>query len=245
MINDKIVLITGAGSGLGKELVKVFLNQGATVIGFGRDLTKLRETAKDVDSKQFMYHAVDVGDYQQVSQACQAILSEFGRIDYLFNNAAIYPKISFIEETAEQWNNVINTNLTGVANCIKSTLPVMIENGFGRIFNIGSWADLGAIANSAAYSCSKGAIHSLTRAIFADIQSLDLDIEIHEWIPGHLKTQMSDYTGIEPSIAANWALEIITNEHKTSQNCLFVNDKEWQPPKSLKQKLLSRLFFWR
>lgn len=245
MIDKKIVLVTGAGGGLGRELVKIFCDAGAIVIGFGRDINKLRDLSIEVNNNRFSYFSVDVGDFHQVLEACDCVVSEYGRIDILFNNAAVYPKVNFIEETAEEWNRTIDTNLNGVANCIKATLPTMIHNKFGRIYNVGSWADLGAIPHSAGYSCTKGAIHSLTRAIYADIKHLNLDIEIHEWIPGHLRTQMSDYTGIEPSIAAKWALDIVINKNISSKNCLFVNDKEWHPPKSIKQRLMSLLLFWK
>ena len=244
MSTDKVILITGAGSGLGRELVKTFTNAGAIVVGFGRNENKLIETANLVDKSLFDYYPVDVGNFEQVQNACHQIVNKHGRIDVLFNNAAVYNKINFLDETAEQWNQAIATNINGVANCCKAVLPIMIENKTGKIFNLGSWADLAPIPNSVSYSCTKGAIHSLTKAIYQDIAHLELDIEVHEWIPGHLNTQMSDFTGMDPAIAAQWGYEILNSIQPSSKNCLFTNNHEWIPPKSLRQKLKSIVTFW-
>lgn len=245
MIKDKIVIITGAGSGLGRELAIKFTTAGAKVIGFGRNIDKLKETDELIENSLFEYFSVDVSNFEQVKEACDEIIQKHSRIDILFNNAAIYPKINFLDESAEEWSQAINVNVTGVANCCKAVLPVMIKHNFGKIFNLGSWADLAPISNSAAYSCSKGAIHALTKAIHEDIAHLNLNIEIHEWIPGHLKTQMSEYTGIEASIAAQWGLDIANRDVTPYKSSLFTNDQEWQAPKSLKQKVKSLVLFWK
>jgi NADP-dependent 3-hydroxy acid dehydrogenase YdfG len=245
MIKDKIVVVTGAGSGLGRELAIKFTTAGARVIGFGRNVDKLKETSSLIENSLFEYFCVDVTCYEQVKEACDEIIQKHSRIDILFNNAAVYPKVNFLQESPEDWAQAININITGVANCCKVILPVMIKHNSGRIFNIGSWADLAPISNSAAYSCSKGAIHALTKAIYADIEHLNLNIEIHEWIPGHLKTQMSEFTGIEPSIAAQWGLDIANRASTPFKSSIFTNNHEWHPPKSIKQKLKSLILFWK
>jgi NADP-dependent 3-hydroxy acid dehydrogenase YdfG len=145
-----------------------------------------------------------------------------------------------------EWLNVIRINLGGVSNCCKMVLPSMISAGFGRIYNLGSFADHEPIKNSGAYSCSKGGVHALTKSIARDIEELDLDIEVHEWIPGHLKTRMSNFTGIDPSVSASWGVRIAKGEIRASSKCvLFENDHEWIPPKRLKQRIKEKLLFWR
>jgi short-subunit dehydrogenase len=121
----------------------------------------------------------------------------------------------------------------------------MIENDFGRIFNVGSWADREPIADSAAYSATKGALHALTKAIAVDVARHDVDVEIHEWLPGRLNTQMSDFSGKDPAVAAQWAVQIASRPHASKKNCIYEHDAEWQPPRSLKQRLLSRILFWK
>lgn len=245
MLKDSVVVITGAGSGLGRELAKAFCKQGCKVVGLGRSLSTLEETKKEVGELSYACYAIDVADYAQVSNVFKTITKTYGRIDILFNNAAVYPKVNFLEESAEQWANAMAINLGGVANCCKAILPSMIEKKYGRIFNLGSWAYLGPIEKSAAYSCTKGGLHALTKAIAVDIAHYNVDVEVHEWIPGHLNTQMSEYTGMAPSVAAAWGVEIASKPHGSKKNCIYEQNQEWQPPKSLKQKIKDKLMFWK
>jgi NAD(P)-dependent dehydrogenase (short-subunit alcohol dehydrogenase family) len=244
MLKNKVVVITGAGGGLGRALVDAFVKEGALVVGLGRSINGLKETKTLVDSPLFSYYQVDVSDYQHLEKVIQLIIDAHYRIDYLFNNAAVYPKVNFLEEAANEFSAAIDINVSGVANCCKAVLPIMIKNQFGRIFNVGSWADLSPTNNSAAYCASKGAIHALTKAIAVDIEHANADVHVHEWIPGELKTQMSDFTGIEPSLSASWAVQIAKSDN-LKPNCIFERDREWLPPKSLKQRMLSKLLFWK
>lgn len=246
MSEQKVVVITGAGRGLGKELAKAFSDNGYAVAALGRDAQAL-EASKDyaASSTAFSVHVADVALVEQVRAAFQEIVGLHGRIDILFNNAAVYPKINFLEESAEQWGAAMATNVNGVANCCKVVLPTMIEQNYGRIFNVGSWAHLGPIENSAAYSASKGCVRSLTKAIAADIASLGKDIQVNEWIPGHLNTRMSDFTGIDPAVAAGWGVEIAKVEDISAESRTYENNWLWLPPKSLKQRVLGKLMFWK
>jgi short-subunit dehydrogenase len=127
----------------------------------------------------------------------------------------------------------------------KAVLPIMIQQNFGRIYNVGSWAHMGPIEDSAAYSTTKGGVHVLTKAIAKDIARLGRNIQVHEWIPGHMKTQMSGFTGIDPALAAGWGLAIATRQQASGISCIFENDHEWQPPKSLARRLKDKLRFRR
>jgi NADP-dependent 3-hydroxy acid dehydrogenase YdfG len=244
-LEDKVVVITGAGGGLGRELAKAFCAQGGKVMGLGRSTNKLNETKCIISEGKFEVHCADVGDFAQVENVVTQIIDKHGRIDVLFNNAAVYPKVNFLEESARDFAQALLINVVGVANTCKAVLPSMIENNFGRIFNLGSWADRAPIADSAVYSAAKGALHALTRAIAVDIAHYDADVEIHEWLPGHLNTQMSDFSGMNPAVAAEWAVEIASKPHASKRNCIYEQNWEWQPPKSLKQKLLSRILSWK
>lgn len=241
----KVVMITGAGGGLGREMAKAFCARGARVIGLGRSANKLEETKSIIGEGEFEAHCADVSNFAQVENVVAHILDTHGRIDVLFNNAAVYPKVTFLEESAQDFARALLINVAGVANTCKAVLPSMIENDFGRIFNLGSWADRAPIADSAVYSAAKGALHALTKAIAVDIAQHDVDVEIHEWLPGRLNTQMSDFSGMDPAVAAAWAVEIASKPHASKKNCIYEQNWEWQPPKSLKQKLLSKILFWK
>lgn len=241
MLDGKVVVITGAGGGLGKELVKAFLAQGSKVAAIARSGDPF---AAQPPSGQYAYFQADVADFNQIKQAIDQIETQFGKVDILFNNAAVYPKISFLEETPEQFMAALAINVGGVSNCCKAVLPVMIKKGYGRIYNVGSFADAAPIAKSAVYSASKGALHALTKGIAADLAALNADIQVHEWMPGHLNTQMSDFTGIDPAVSAGWAMSIARSDNASKQSTIFENDHEWVPPKSLKQRIKSKLMFW-
>lgn len=245
MAKGNVVMITGVGRGLGRALAEAFLHGGDNVVGIARDDECFEELSRMKKDGDFLGCVADVTEYERIESAVSDAKERYGRVDVLFNNAAIYPRVNFLAESAEDWARVIEVNLNGVANCCKAVLPVMIEAGWGRIFNIGSFADLSPIQDSAAYSASKGAVRALTKAIAMDLQKVNADVEVHEWIPGHLNTRMSGFSGSDPVIAASWGVRLASMPMGRKKNCIFVNDKEWLPPKRLKQRLKERIFFWR
>ncbi len=243
-LKDKVVVITGAGSGLGQALAKAFVNHDAKVIGLGRSEDKLKATKNEIDSVNFKYFVVDASNFDNLQRVVTKIVDEFHTIDFLYNNAAVYPKVNFLNESAADFAAAIGCNVNGVANCCKTILPIMLEKNSGRIFNLGSWADIAPIENSAAYSASKGAVRALTKAISADLASKQSKVQIHEWIPGHLNTQMSDYTGIDPAVSAAWGIALAIR-HIDKPSTIFDRDQEVLPPRSLKQKIKEKLRFWK
>lgn len=248
VLENKTVVVTGAGGGLGTELVRQFLDEGCSVAALVRSTRSLEELKQKMPSEKLMAFEVDVSNSDNVSECFNALAEKFGGVDILFNNAAVYPKVNFLEESPEQWKKAIEINLGGVSNCCKAVLPQMIEKGFGRIYNLGSFAGISPIANSSAYSCSKAGLGALTKSIARDVETRhpDIDIEIHEWIPGHLNTRMSDYTGLDPALSASWGVRIARGEIQASSKCsIFENDHEWLPPKRLKQRIKDRVLFWR
>lgn len=243
MLDNKVIVITGAGRGLGRALAAAFAAEKTMVVGIGRDIASLEGTQEAISRDNFQFELTDVGDHEEVSACMDRIVDRHGTVDIVFNNAAIYPKVNFLEETHRQWCDAINTNVNGVANVCKSVLPVMISNGYGRVYNVGSWADVAPIQNSAAYSTSKGALHALTKSIYEDLKPLCLDIEVHEWIPGHLNTRMSDFTGIDPKVSAKWAVQLVLKYPKLGRSVVFENDQLRESPKRLKDRVLDRILF--
>jgi len=240
-LRNRSVVITGAGRGLGRALLHSFIDAGSCVTGFVRDESVASELTSKIDSKRLLILSCDVGDPLQVQRCFDNVKDHFGAIDVLINNAAIYRKVSFVEETSAQWQEAIDASVNGVAYCCKHALTHMIKAEFGRIYNVGSWAHLGPIEKSAAYSASKAAVHALTKAIALDVAVLDLDIRVHEWLPGHLNTRMSDFTGIAPEFSAEWAVDIVRNDCASQLSSIFENNYEWSPPKRLKDRILGVL----
>ena len=241
LLRNKVVLITGVSRGLGLELVSAFAAEGCQVVGIARSETGLRAAAEAVGDGSFVGLVADVADFDQVRSAVEDALEKAGRIDIVFNNAAVYPRVNFVDETPADWATAMAVNVNGIANVCKAVLPSMLRNDYGRIYNIGSFADIAPIPESAAYSAAKGAVRALTKAIAADLRDRDADIEVHEWIPGHLKTRMSDFTGIEPAVAAGWAVQLARQPHARTPNGIYENDREWLPPKGLRQRVTDKI----
>jgi len=239
VLDQKIVLITGAGAGLGLSLAKECASHGAVVIGLGRSPSPEFQTLEN--SK---YVVIDISDTEAVSSCVSKIIATHGKVDYLFNNAAVYPRINFVDETSGQFAEALATNVTAVASMVKLVLPSMIDQKFGRIINVGSWADRGVIENSAVYCASKGALHALTQGIAKDLAHLNLDIHVHEWIPGALNTKMGVADGLDTNQVAPWIVTLMGRDD-ISKNEIFVGNEIFQPALGLKRKIKSKLLFWR
>ena len=244
-VSSKIIVVTGAGSGLGRALAVGLTQREATVIGLGSRDSSLSETESLTRNNRFIRHVVDVSQATAVTNVIEQIVEQFGRIDVLINNAAIYPKVSFLEQDAESWMHTIAINLGGVANCCRAVLPLMMRQGCGHIINVGSFADLAPIPKSSAYAASKGGLRALTKAIRADLGDTYPGIICVEWIPGHLNTQMSNYTGMDPAVCVEWALKIINLPPGRSKSIIFEEDHELIPRKQLLSRVKEKILFWR
>ena len=193
---NKTVIVTGAGSGIGRALFLGFAADGANVVGFGRNETTLARTCELTPSTNTSIVVGDVTSEDDVDRLFGAAVDRYGQVDVLINNAAVYPKKEFLVQTHSEWKEVIDINVVGVALCCRRALHEMLSAGFGRIVNLGSFAWRSPRPDSSAYAVSKSALSTLTRALAAGIDR-DRDILINELVPGPVKTSMSS-RGKEP-----------------------------------------------
>jgi len=199
VLSGKTVVVTGAGSGIGRAIAAGFCSDGANVMGIGRTGADLEQTARLCEAGRMQFVVGDVARPDDTERLFSAAVQRYGKVDILVNNAALYPKVAFLESSHEEWSRVIQTNVVGMALCCRAVLPGMLERGFGRIVNLGSLAWLGPIPNSSAYSASKGAVRPFTRALAAEIdRSRYPDVLINELLPGIVKTRMSE-NGEDPA----------------------------------------------
>lgn len=126
---DRVVLITGASSGIGRQLAIDLATRGATVVGCGRSEERLQETLKEMrrTGPASSVHLCDVADPDQVRAMVQKILSDHGKIDILINNAGVGTYKSFVDSSSESFESVWRTNFLGAVYCIKEVLPSMIR----------------------------------------------------------------------------------------------------------------------
>ncbi len=189
----RTVLVTGAGSGLGRAIALAFAAEGASVVAAGRTAAALDETVGLIEAAGGTAAAVtaDVTDSGQVQALVRETTARFGGLDIAVNNAGILRgTVPAGEVSEEDWDAVLRTNVTGVWLAMKHEIAHMKENGGGAIVNISS--NLGAhvrIRNAAAYITSKAAVTALTRA--AALDHIHQGIRINAVSPGAAATSMS------------------------------------------------------
>lgn len=196
---NKTVLITGAGFGVGRGLAAGFVKDGAQVVGFGRTQADLDETARDFCDGRMHAICGDVSSAADVERSVSETEAKFGEIDILINNAAVYPKVLFLESDIEDWAKGIDINVVGMARLCRRVLPGMLERGSGRVLNVGSYAWKGPIPTASAYSTSKGAVNILTKSIACEIDPVRYpDVLVNEFLPGIVHTRMTPEGGDDP-----------------------------------------------
>lgn len=236
-IRNGVAVITGASGGLGRALAIELTERGIRVAGFARRADSLEETAEKCKSGMFTPLAVDVSDDHAVAAAFAEVRDRVGDVTILINNAAVYPRRDFLDETPASFMASIAINLGGVVSCTHAALATMAETGVGRIINVGSFADLAPLPCSSAYSVSKGAGRILTRALVADLGDRFPDIVMTTWLPGMLATDMGVADGLDPAIAAKWGASLALWHDPTLNGVIFEMDHELLEPRSLKRRI--------
>ncbi|NDC80852.1 MAG: SDR family oxidoreductase [Verrucomicrobia bacterium] len=187
-IKDKVILITGAGTGLGKALAIAAGQAGAKVICAGRRKERIQQTATEVTKAGGVGTAVemDVTDPKSVEKALHQA-EKAGPIEILINNAGVITGLKPVQELpVEEWDKIMATNVRGPYLLIRATLPGMIQRGFGRILNIS--APIKHLPKATAYCASKCALDSLTKAVSYEVKGTDILVNAVE--PPFLDTEM-------------------------------------------------------
>ena len=167
-LTNKVVVITGAGSGIGAATAKLFGKHNATVIVSDINLENAQDVVNDILADGGNAEAIqtDVTEYSQIEELITSTVSEYGQLDVMVNNAGIGGKkqLRTAEHTHEDWHNVIAVNQTGVFYCMQIALKQMKKQGFGSMVNVASLAGLKASGNNLSYSASKFAVGGMTKS---------------------------------------------------------------------------------
>lgn len=170
LLEDKVAIITGGGSGFGRATSLLFAKEGAKVVVVDYNEEGAKQTAENIKSAggQAIYVKADVSKEEDVKHFVDEAVKAFGKLDIIFNNAGIYVPGNAEEQKTEDWDRIINVNLRGVFFGCKYAIPEMKKNGGGVIINTASAAALIGFPEAIAYAASKGGVVSLTRAVAVD-----------------------------------------------------------------------------
>ena len=161
---DKVVIVTGAGSGIGAGTARRFLNEGAFVTLNGRREHKLRETIAGLDFTKSLVHAGDVSDEKYVKRVVEDTITKFGKLDVFVNNAGMAIFGPFEKSTTQDWRKVLATDLDSVYFGAREALPHLLKTK-GSLINVSSVSGLGGDWGMSSYNAAKGAVTNFTRAL--------------------------------------------------------------------------------
>ena len=189
-LNNRVAIITGGARGIGKATAELFAQEGAQVV-----IWDLLETGADAaqaiatNGKAAEFMKVNSTDYAAVQAAAKAVKDKYGKIDILINNAGITRDSSFLKMTHEQWDQVLDVNMTGVFNCTKAVAPFMVEGQYGRIVNTSSIVGLYGNFGQTNYVATKSAVIGMTKVWARELGKYG--ITSNAVAPGFIKTDMT------------------------------------------------------
>ncbi len=188
-LDGKVVVITGAGGGIGREAAVLFSEEGASVCVADASAEAGEQAA--AACREAFFQEVDVADPASVETMYAATAERYGGIDVLYNNAGIMPAddASVLDTAPEAWDRVLDVNAKGVFLCCQHGIPHLLERGGGSVINVASFVALvGAATSQIAYTASKGAVLSLTRELAVEFARRG--VRVNALCPGPVETPM-------------------------------------------------------
>jgi NAD(P)-dependent dehydrogenase (short-subunit alcohol dehydrogenase family) len=190
-LDTKVVVITGAGSGIGKAMAIAFAAQGSIVWCLGRTESSLKKTIAEGKSNDIHYVVCDVSQFDEVEETFKKIIKKSGTIDILINNAASFGETAVIDESdPHKWAEVIDTNIIGTYHCTRAALPAMKKQKSGYILNISSLSTTFAYTERSPYGTTKAAIEYFTKVTASEYAKYN--IVANALAPGHINGERID-----------------------------------------------------
>ena len=224
MLNEKLVLVTGASRGIGQAIALTLGKSGATVIG-----TATSEEGANKISKIFTENNIlgkgmmlNVTDNEQISELLKSITEDYGSVDILINNAGITRDNILVRMKEEEWDDIINTNLSSVYKMSKAVLRGMIKKRSGRIISITSVVGSMGNAGQSNYAAAKAGIMGFTKSLAREVGVRG--ITVNAVAPGFIKTDMTDSLSDEQkeALASQIALARLGTVDEIAQSVLFL-----------------------
>jgi NAD(P)-dependent dehydrogenase (short-subunit alcohol dehydrogenase family) len=228
-LSNRVALVSGAGSGIGKAIAQLFLEEGASVVISDINKKSLDQSVSDLgDIGPLVGVEGDVRSMDEAGKMVEAAVDSFGSLDILVCNAGI-TSVSPIEQLSEEeFDRVIGTNLKGMFTLIKHAVPVMVAQGGGKIVTLGSEMGIVAVPESPAYNASKGGVIMFTKSLAVDL--IRYNIRVNSLCPGITRTPLlqqevddSPDPAKTAALQAAWApINRIADAREIAQGALFL-----------------------
>ncbi len=201
-LEDKVALVTGAGSGIGKAIAIAYAKEGADVCVVGRTLSKVRDTAREIEKtgRKALALKADISKISEIEEIVKTAIKHFKKIDILVNNAGIVLDRPIQEVTESDWDTMLGTDLKGTFFCSQKVIPCMLKQGKGKIINIASPLAVEGKPDNSVYCAAKGGVINLTRAMGLELALKK--INVNAIAPGFTVTNMTSNFASDPKMLA-------------------------------------------
>ncbi|PIC63125.1 3-oxoacyl-ACP reductase FabG [Sporosarcina sp. P13] len=227
-LKGQTAIITGGAGGIGRATVERFLEEGANVVVADYDHVSGEKFVNEVDegNGKVIFLPVNVADRDSVQKLIDATLEKYGSIDVLVNNAGITRDAMFSKMTMEQWQEVLNVNLTGVFNCTQAVLPTMVGNGKGKIINTSSISGVYGNIGQTNYAASKSALIGMTKTWAKELGRKG--IQVNAVAPGYTSTAMVESIPdqVKEKMISNTSLKRLGKPRDIANAYLFLASDE-------------------
>ena len=202
---DKVVIVTGAGSGIGAATAQRFAVEGAKLVLAGRTRGKLEAAARAFPASHVLIHETDVSSQASVDSLVAAAVKRFGKLDVLVNNAGIAPVGPFMETTVDDWRSAMAIDVDGVFYGCRAAVPHLLATK-GSIINVSSVSGIGGDWNMSAYNAAKGAVTNLTRSLALELGGQG--VRVNAVNPSLTLTELTDEVAKNDALMAKFAERI-------------------------------------
>jgi len=233
-LKDKVAIITGGGTGIGKAISFAFAREGAALALAARNLPRLEETAKAIKAKGGQAKAIqcDITDHEQIKKMVAQTIDEFGRIDILVNNAArgTFNNADVADMNLDEWYHSLAANLTGAMLCCREVIKHMVPRKSGNIINVSSVAGISGVPKESPYAASKWGLIGLTETLAIEYGKHNIRVncispgatrtqEFEDWVKMSAKSFGISYDKVMDKLTENNALGRIAETEEIA-NCI-------------------------
>ena len=227
-LKDRVAFITGGSQGIGRACAIALAEAGADIVIGSRNIEKLNGVMSEIQNigRKALAVRLDVCDHVQVHRTFEDVLHQLERIDILVNNAGITRDALLLRLKKEDWDSVLQTNLTGAFLCSQEAIKVMIKQRYGRIINISSVVGLSGNAGQVNYAASKAGIIGLTKSLALEVASRN--ITVNAVAPGFIETAMTQnlHESVRLKLTEKIPLGRIGDDHEVAFGVRFLASDE-------------------